>query len=296
MKNHLKILRWILISGLLMTMLACNIPFIQISFGSTESPTVQPVATEAPTDTLEGQPTNSPMAEMPPTQSNLGNYDTQVIHFTYDLTLFTGIDSQTIQAVQPDPNSMPFDVAPLHTELTFQGYLLQGTSLPPQLKIYPAAEFGVMEDFVNQDINDLKQLIANQSGDPGKALPFVPPQNAGQIFHSNYKLLQFQNGHGIRYLSQYAQALYPINNYNVFYTFQGITEDGKTYVSLVLPVNNPVLPNDGNNPPGGDWTAFNNNFASYLNGIVTQLNSSADASFTPNLELLDAMVQSITLK
>jgi hypothetical protein len=296
MKNHLIVLRFAFVAIVLASMLGCNIPFIQISIGNTPTPstanpivtTVGPLATE--------QPTNSQMADMPPTQTNLKTYDSGVINFSYDMSIFMDVDAQTIPAVQLDPNGMPFGVAPLHTEIVLKGYTISNYLLDPKIYIFPSAEYGSMLDFVQQDINTLKLIIANQSAEGMGELPLLPPQYAQQLFHSNFKHIQFQNGQGIRYITQYAQAYVPINNHDVFYTFQGITSDGKTYISLILPVNNPVLQADEGPIPGSDFTAFSNNFETYLTGIKTQLNASPDDSFTPNLQLLDEMVQSLTLK
>ena len=294
MKNHPKIFRWAFVGMMLASLLACNIPFVQISIGTPPTPTVGQLTTEPLTTE---QPTNSQMADMPPTATNLRTYDSGVIQFTYDISVFMDVDAQTIPAVQPDPNAMPFGVAPLHTELTLKGYVLSNTVHTPVMKIYPAADFGAMlPDLVQPRIDTLKLIIANQSSEGTGDLPYLPPENAGQIFHSNFKHLQFQDGAGIRYITQFAQAIYPINNQMVFYTFQGITSDGKTYISIIVPANNPVLPADGNTIPGGDFNAFSDNFQTYLSGVVSQLNTSPDDSFTPNLQLLDEMVQSITLK
>jgi hypothetical protein len=206
------------------------------------------------------------------------------------------VDAQTIPAVQLDPNGMPFGVAPLHTELTLKGYAIPSSLLDPRVYIYPAADYGSMLDFVQQDIDTLKLIIANQSAEGTSELPLLPPQYAQQLFHSNFKHIQFQNGQGIRYVTQYAQAFVPINNHDVFYTFQGISSDGKTYISFILPVTNPLLQADENTIPGGDFTAFSNNFETYLAGIKSQLDASPDDSFTPNVQLLDEMVQSLILK
>jgi hypothetical protein len=294
MKSHLKILLIAFMVIALGSLLACNVPYIQISIGNTPTPSVANTPVPSLESLITEQPTNSQMADLPPV--NLKTYDSGVISFSYDMSVFMDVDAQTIPAVQLDPNAMPFGVAPLHTELTLKGYAIPNTLLDPKIYMYPATDYGAMLDFVKQDIDTLKLIIANQSSEGTGELPFLPPQPAQQIFHSNFKHIEFQNGQGIRYVTQYAQAYVPINNHDAFYTFQGITSDGKTYISLILPVNNPVMQADESTIPGGDFNAFSNNYPTYLSGVVSQLNASPDDSFTPNLQLLDEMVQSITLK
>lgn len=44
------------------------------------------------------------------------------------------------------------------------------------------------------------------------------------------------DGGGIRYLTQFGQAAGLITNPELFYTFQGLTDDGAYYVAAVFPV------------------------------------------------------------
>ena len=45
--------------------------------------------------------------------------------------------------------------------------------------------------------------------------------------HSQVQYLDFKNGTGVRYLTQFDQGILPINNYELVYTYQGLTSDGK---------------------------------------------------------------------
>ena len=84
-------------------------------------------------------------------------------------------------------------------------------------------------------------------------IPAAPadPSMPGKMFHAQYQVFPFGSGGGIRYLTLYAQYYAPINNHDLFYTYQGLTNDGKYWVSAILPINNPILPDNGDNPPGG---------------------------------------------
>jgi hypothetical protein len=72
-------------------------------------------------------------------------------------------------------------------------------------------------------------------------LPTVPFFNAAQVFASNVQPISFQNGSGIRFVTEYAQGFVSINNQDLFYHFQGFTDDGNYYMVAVLPVTSPVL-------------------------------------------------------
>jgi hypothetical protein len=132
-------------------------------------------------------------------------------------------------------------------------------------------------------------------------LPFLPTFNAGQVFHSNEQSLTFQNGTGIRFLTQYAQAPYPVNNESLFYTFQGLTNDGAYYVSAILPINAAFLSADGNPdtslPVDGapfDWENFENT-TQHFELVKQKLNATDPNAFTPSLTNLDAMIQSMRI-
>jgi hypothetical protein len=114
--------------------------------------------------------------------------------------------------------------------------------------------------------------------------------NAGQMFLSKVAYLQFQNGRGVRFLTQYGQAISPIGWPMMFYSFQGFTDDGVYYISAMLPVTHPSLPHPD------DVTldeAFMNNFETYRDELEIQLNGEQDSTFMPSLILLDEFVESL---
>ncbi len=153
---------------------------------------------------------------------------------------------------------------------------------------------------MEEQVNALRTLLQTRPAladlDPARDLPFLPPFNAAQMFATQLRYVDFPSGSGIRYLTQYGQSLYPINNYDLFYTFQGLSADGTTYISAIFPVNHPLLPADGNTPPGGDWNAFFDQFEPYVAEVRTALDAQPPDVFVPNLTLLDAMMASITLQ
>ena len=121
---------------------------------------------------------------------------------------------------------------------------------------------------------------------------------ANQDFHAQEKFLSFKNGTGIRFVTQFDQAPLPINNTSMFYTFQGLTNDGEYYVSVSLPVNLDSLPADDKpnspTPPNGipfDWDHIDK-FPDYMTAIKGRLNQN-DNVFTPSLKDLDALVESL---
>jgi hypothetical protein len=196
-----------------------------------------------------------------------------------------------------DTSLPPFGVNPQYSEITLQGYSLADRFMTPHIDVFPVARYAqLLPDLVGPRVTALQSLISG--GTPGAAeLPVLPIQNAAQQFHARYQVIPFANGSGTRYITQYAQFFDPINNHDMFYTFQGLSSDGKYWISAILPVSNPVLPADGTNPPNGQsWDDFGNNFPTYIADITTQLNAQPMENFSPGIAMLDALVASIRIQ
>jgi hypothetical protein len=87
----------------------------------------------------------------------------------------------------------------------------------------------------------------------------------------------------------------------MFYTFQGLSQDGKHYIAVTLPVNAAFLPADGSQnsptPADGvpmDWNKFEN-FPIYLDAVTQKIKSADPNSFNPTLSKLDELIQSIVI-
>jgi len=139
---------------------------------------------------------------------------------------------------------------------------------------------------------DLQALL--QTRQAGARMPFLPIFNESQAMHAQVQYLDFKNGEGVRFLTQYNQGPVPINNFTLIYTFQGLTSDGKYYVAAVLPVTHSELP--ATQQISEQQAAEVNDFPTYLVKTVNWLNQEPSGSFTPDLAKLDALIQSIEVK
>jgi hypothetical protein len=122
-------------------------------------------------------------------------------------------------------------------------------------------------------------------------MPFLPLFNASQVMHAQVQYLDIKNGKSVRFLTQFDQAPLPVNNFELIYTFQGLTSDGKYYIAAVLPVTHPELP--ATEQVSAQQAAELNDFPAYLTKTVTWLDQQPSGSFTPDLANLDALIQSI---
>ena len=209
------------------------------------------------------------------------------VRFYFNTSLADNITAGTTPANLLDGNE--FWNTPEHREYVFNNWNLPGGFHNPTIWVYSVADFSAVNPTIGDRLSALQAALAAQSPD-GAGLEVASFFNAGQFFQSNVRYLEFQNGTGARWLSQYGQAYFPIGLPSLFYTFQGFTADGAYYISLIMPVDHPIL------PPTGSVTlddAFYNNYEVYAVETAQTLNVQTDASFTPSLELLDQLVQTL---
>jgi pimeloyl-ACP methyl ester carboxylesterase len=219
----------------------------------------------------------------------------QGISFSYDAELAKGVSPEQIPAAAEAENAPTWAIYPAHVQFTFNDYLLETPINQPRLYVYPANQYRAINTTATEQIERLEQLLASRPETPEENLPFLPLFNANQVIHPQVTYLEFQNGSGIRFLTQYSQAVGPINNNELFYTFQGLTDDGAYYVSAIFPVSHPSLPADASTIPGGDLSAFESNFENYRVETMQQLSQAEPSSFTPDLTRLDQLVETISV-
>ncbi len=218
-------------------------------------------------------------------------------------SLATGASADTIDVVT-DQTGAPWDVAPAHLQRTLQGYSVGTSSHVPQLFVYPADQYAAMNAAAAESIKRLQAVLANPSGSYDEnTLPRVPFYNAGQVLAAQQKVLHFSGGSGVRFITQYAQDISPINNGGLFYDFEGLSKDGKYYIVAVLPVNLPFLPVD-NNPssplpssgvPFPPSSASGSAFQEYYQQVAQKIEAAPAAQFDPALDALDALIDSMTI-
>jgi len=216
--------------------------------------------------------------------------------FEPTISLNLGIVAQDMQveiipAVSPDSNAPYWEILPKYQVFTLEGYEISNHLMKPQIFIYPANELGSYNTSAGQAFEDLKKLLEHK--EVGEHLPFLPLFNAAQVMHAKVEFMDFGNGSGVRYLTQFDQAPIPINNFELIYTYQGLSEDGKYYISVVLPITHPELPES--NQVSLDENFDVERFKTEMAESVMKLNEFSDSSFSPDLTMLDLIIQSIVI-
>lgn len=186
-----------------------------------------------------------------------------------------------------------WEVAPEHVRIALDGYPLKQTFHQPVMYVYPVEGFRNLNTPAGEMIQEFSGQLASRPSDPLQ-MPFLPIVNAGRVFSSNTRYIEFKNGSGVRYLTELAQYVAPINNKDLFYTFQGLTSDGKFYVSIILPVGHPSLLASADDLSAEEFEAIAND-PSYYSRMAEELSAQPDESFVPDLAKLDAMIASLEI-
>lgn len=220
------------------------------------------------------------------------------VSFTLPLGVANDATSEMVAAVTDPDNSPWWEVAPAHLKFTLTGYQLQNKFLEPQIAVYPAEEYAQLNSFAASEIEKLKAVLAGAQLTKENMPSWV--MNAGQIMTAKRQIVNFQNGRGVRFLAQYDQYPATINNHELVYHFQGLTNDGKYYVIAILPVTSSILaedekpdsavPADGVPLPQGGSPD-----QAYYDAVTRALDAMYEDSFNPSLFQLDALIQSITV-
>ena len=183
-------------------------------------------------------------------------------------------------------------------------YALQGKFHQPQIYVYPAQAYAELVPAAFESIRRLDNILyGNGESISADQLPTVPFFNAQQVFASNIQTLSFQNGGGVRFLTEYAQYTAPVNNHELFYQFQGVTRDGAYYIIAIFPITAPELGETSDAaaalPPGGiaypDMTDPNADWQAYYTAVADLLNDTPPDTFNPSINQLDLLIQSMQI-
>ncbi len=224
------------------------------------------------------------------------NFGSTNFAFSYPMSMGTKISSKKIPAVKlASPDDKPDDVAPEHWSVKF-------TSADAHLNVIPTFD-STVKDFktayptVADAAKDLRKLLTSHPATVND-IPFLPWGDCSTPVHSHIKYVKFKNGSGVRYLANYQIEPEEFSNDGLVYSMQGLSDDGKYFVSLMVPVKTKVLPEKSSVATWSKdkYEKFSQNFKQYSADTKTKLDKTPDDEFSSKLSLLDEMVGTIQVK
>lgn len=290
---------FLFLSMLVIVALACDVSVNLAPTSGVPTAAETPVQVEPPTTTPEvfiSLTQAIPGTPVPSTLVTFGRLTLEIPASVAD-----GASGSDIPPASGD--DMPiWGKTPGHMEVLLGDYyVLQGKFHQPRIYVYPATEYALLSPGAFESMHRLRNLISAVVPLAPDQLPTVPFFNAAQVFASNIQTISFQNGSGVRFLTEYAQYYAPVNNHELVYHFQGFSDDGETYIIAILPITVPILAETSDPgaviPAGGiplpDINDPNADWQGYYASVTDLLNAAPPDAFTPALSQLDALIQSM---
>jgi hypothetical protein len=210
---------------LLLTLAACS-----------KAPPPDSLHTQVPATTTATTMTAVPatplqQSPVPVSPTSLPSAEFQGISLDYDERLFGTLQETTRQ---PAAAGGKVPAQPEHIRFTFAGSDLFGDS---QLLVYPVAHYIAISAEASSHIKQLNEILLDRPLQPQSPLPLFPLPHTVEMFHSSPDYVNFLNGNGVSFIAQVDHD----SDKKFLYTFQGITDDGKYYATVMLPVNTDKL-------------------------------------------------------
>ena len=117
----------------------------------------------------------------------------------------------------------------------------------------------------------------------GRAIPFGQLNEASAV----------QSGY--RFIGRWAQDANPVTRQNLYYVYQGFTNDGRYLVSFFYPITTEALPSI-EDVSEEEFDRLTNDYEAYMTEKTELLSGLDSEDFTPTLDALDALVASLEIE
>jgi hypothetical protein len=216
--------------------------------------------------------------------SHIEYHELPNISFDLDSTLANGVDYD-------------FSIANWASESPLPEYVCINLKIdPPQ--DFPYNHLCVVKTTEMQAyVESLNQILTEEpafDSPNGRTEIPVPFGGAAQFIQAQMHYLETDTLRGIGFVTFYAQDYFPVTNNGLEYNFSGVTKDGKYIVSFAYRISSAVLSNKA--PTNQEIDASHANPSKYYRSVVDKLNLTSHADFMPNLDSLDAIINSIVIK
>jgi hypothetical protein len=294
------------LSILIIVTLACDVAVNIVP--TSEAPTAEttPVLIDPPTPTpeiyisLTQAIPATPVVQPSPATNTLVTFGRLTLEIPSSVA--SGASGSEIAPVTNE-DAASWQKTPGHLQVSLVDYyVLQGKLHQPQIYVYPAINYAVLVPGAFESMHRLRNVISAVVPLTPDQLPAVPFFNAAQVFASNIQTVPFQNGSGLRFLTEYAQYPAPVNNHELVYHFQGFSNDGEYYIVAIFPITAPRLAETSDAgsllPSGGiPYPSFDDPdpaaLQKYYDDVTNLLTATAPDAFTPSINQLDALIQSM---
>jgi heat shock protein HslJ len=172
----------------------------------------------------------------------------------------------------------------------------------PVLYIIPVKEYIALweangDSSAAESIASLQQLLVNQPQPiPTSGLPVLPYEEVAGVndLAVQGEYLSIKMGYGVRFVGRFSQGPNPVasDNPQLFYIFQGFTEDEQYLISFFYPVTTDALPKS-DQVSQEEQDAIASDPQAYLVEKAQELNNLTTSDWIPDLTTLDQVIDSL---
>ena len=206
----------------------------------------------------------------------------------YANILSDGVAGEIVPALSADEATFSFDVTAEHTLVDFQ---LEQRFYGGYLRVYDAESYEIYRE---TSLDNLRVLLEERPNEP--TLEGRPIINAGMPIVEREAYVDFVGGSGVRALVHWTQNFNLITDGGLHYMYAGLTDDGQYLVHFVFPIDSDRLPHYftviGDN---WDYEAFEDVYGDYMDVMSDVVAALPPESFSPELEVLDQVIESLDL-
>jgi hypothetical protein len=296
---------------------------------------IRPLLRRQASKGAQAKPATQPIAN----KTNVVSYGG--VTFTFDPSLATEVKADTVPAMT---DGKPSDIVPEHPAFTLVGYPRPRSmpENDPEIRVFSITKFreamhraslemakttipptGDWAPDVDEEVRVLKALLSKKPAKEGlKAflasvrasepqkfdgypqMPFLPLWEATQAFVARLKYIDFRNGSGVFFLTQWdVSETQQVTNEGLEYAFQGLTNDGQYYIYAEFSASALFLPQNSDAEEVAEWNRKNyllrhdsKKYQDCVHPILKQLEAFPANRFQPNLELLEQLIQSMEVQ
>jgi hypothetical protein len=209
-----------------------------------------------------------------------------------------------------DEQDKPDYVHPSYLSFKFkneEGKQDSQTDYESEISVYPLEEYSRMYSITeshkrgfDEDIASLKKTIFSKQAHRNNYNRLLAATNGSFGFKSHLKYISFKNGKGVGFVTQVQIEATIINNEELVWVFEGITNDGKYYVRAIFPITAGFLPDRATDDFEGysvsDYSSLSKRNEQYLSLIKRRLDSLQSNQYQPDLENLFNIISSLEVK
>lgn len=125
-------------------------------------------------------------------------------------------------------------------------------------------------------------------------VPYLPVvEEAAQLLVARAQYIETPEVTGVAYVTGFGQDTFPFTRDGLWYTFQGVSTNGRWYVAVSWSLRADMLPTRISQADAERVGRNGRTWARYVRQTVATLDAAEPTAFTPSLDTLDALVRSI---